>query len=113
MPRLGLRHQLFAWFFLAGVTPAFLGIASLYGLARSDRAREASAGLQTRAETAAERLTLALDATRRALTFVAEQAQRARDAKARPTWDAAAGYLSTWGDHAPIPVSTLAVYNAA
>ncbi|MFZ5862645.1 MAG: HAMP domain-containing protein [Nitrospirota bacterium] len=113
MPRLGLRHQLLAWFLWAGVTPALLGIASLYWYSLSERALETDAAVQARADVAAERFGLAVDSARRELVFVAEQAQRARETRSWLDWDAAAVVLSAWGDRSPVPVGTLAVHNTS
>jgi HAMP domain-containing protein len=111
MLRIGLRHQLIAWFLLAGVTPAVIGIASLYWFSQSERILDSGVALQARADAAAERFSHAIEIARRELVLVAEQAQRAREAKARPDWDAAAAVLSMWGDRAPVPVEILAVHD--
>ncbi len=113
MPRIGLRHQLIAWFLLVGVTPAVLGIASLYWLSRSERTLESGVALQGRADAAAERFSHAIETARRELVLVAEQAQRARESRVRSDWDSAAAALSVWGDRAPVPVETVVIYDSA
>jgi HAMP domain-containing protein len=113
MPRLGLRYQLLIWFVLVGVTPAAVGIASLYWFSRSERALESGAALQSRADTAVERFNSALEIARRQLVLVADQAQRSREVRPRLEWDGAAGILSTWGDRSPVPVDSLVIYDSA
>jgi HAMP domain-containing protein len=98
---------------LVGVTPAAVGIASLYWHSRSERALEASAALQSRADAAVERFNSALAVARRQLVLVAEQAQRSREVRPRLEWDGAAGILSTWGDRSPVPVDSLVIYDSA
>jgi HAMP domain-containing protein len=98
---------------LVGVTPAAIAIAFLYGNSRSERALESSAALQARADAALERFNSALEIARRELVLVADQAQRAREIRPRLEWDGAASVLSTWGDRAPVPVSSLVIHDTA
>ncbi|HET8761534.1 MAG TPA: HAMP domain-containing protein [Nitrospiria bacterium] len=98
---------------MAGIVPTVGGIWYAYSVARSGLFRETTVLIQADADTVAARINEAVDVARAEVVHVAEQAQRARDARSKPRWEAAAAVLSTWGERAPVPLDTLTVIDSA
>jgi HAMP domain-containing protein len=98
---------------LAGVVPTVGGIWYAYSAARSGLFRETTVLIQADADSVAARISDAVNVARAQVVLVAEQARRARDARSKPRWEAAAAVVSTWGARAPVPVDTWTVLDAS